>query len=209
MTIKKLDGDKVAVSAEAMQKVSATLPHYTVDEIALDASRIIMHAVRGGPMIGGDTQLQARIQCVVIEAIESVSAARPWTYRRYGSPPDKGYTITYADRLHNQEPIAFIGDSDIAQKAADAICDAHNHFIGIAKISDATAQGKLANWQPPETAPIDEEILVIATLYSMIYPEPQRVVAKKDSGNSWWAGPIPLSHVTKWMHLPETPPCGS
>lgn len=64
-------------------------------------------------------------------------------------------------------------------------------------------------WQPPETAPVGEEILVVATLYSMIYPEPRRVVAKKDSGNSWWAGPIPLSHVTKWMHLPEVTPCGN
>jgi hypothetical protein len=54
------------------------------------------------------------------------SNVRPWGYHLYGSGPEKGYTITYADRLHNNEEIAYIGDGEIAREAVTAICNAHN-----------------------------------------------------------------------------------
>ena len=49
-----------------------------------------------------------------------------WSYRRYGSPPEQGYTILVNQVGSNGEPIACLGDGDIAELAVKKICDAHN-----------------------------------------------------------------------------------
>jgi hypothetical protein len=61
-----------------------------------------------------------------------------------------------------------------------------------------------AGWQPIETAPKDgTEVLLIATRHSMLMPHPEMIVGAYRQG--WWSGPSTLSHVTHWMHLPDTP----
>ena len=42
----------------------------TIDEIALVASQDILDVIYGLPLIGGSPQKQARIQCIIIDAIE-------------------------------------------------------------------------------------------------------------------------------------------
>lgn len=50
-----------------------------------------------------------------------------WTYRRYGSEPEKGYTIiAKRPNATHGDDIAYLGDGDIAEKAAERICAAHN-----------------------------------------------------------------------------------
>jgi hypothetical protein len=56
---------------------------------------------------------------------------RVWSYRRYGSPPEKGYTIIEGSlgRLHG-DTVAFLGDGPEAGEAAHALCVAHNAAFG-------------------------------------------------------------------------------
>jgi hypothetical protein len=61
-------------------------------------------------------------------------------------------------------------------------------------------------WLPIESAPVDKEILLTATLHSMLMPKPQRVVGRKDSRGGWWStcGQT-LSHMQCWQPLPPLP----
>jgi hypothetical protein len=43
-----------------------------IDSIALKASEEIMTIVNGPMLLGGETQLKAKIQCIVIEALKQV-----------------------------------------------------------------------------------------------------------------------------------------
>jgi hypothetical protein len=61
-------------------------------------------------------------------------------------------------------------------------------------------------WLPIESAPVDKEILLTATLHNMLTPKPQRVVGRKDSRGGWWStcGQT-LSHMQCWQPLPPPP----
>jgi hypothetical protein len=70
-------------------------------------------------------------------------------------------------------------------------------------IKDRGELSSKLSWRSIETAPLDgTEVLLIATVGSMLAPNPERIVGRWERG--WW-GESPLSHVTHWMPLPEPP----
>jgi hypothetical protein len=50
--------------------------------------------------------------------------SKQWSYRRYGSPPLKGYSL-----LSGGSTIAYIGDGEEAARIVEDICEAHNSFL--------------------------------------------------------------------------------
>lgn len=68
-------------------------------------------------------------------------AALPWSYRRYGSEPDKGYTIIAKEHgATHGTPIAYLADGEVAGQAAQDICNAHNAAITAEAAQPASAQ---------------------------------------------------------------------
>lgn len=60
------------------------------------------------------------------------------------------------------------------------------------------------SWNTIDTAPVDgSEILLWATVGSLLQPKNQRVIGRYERG--WWALDKTLSHVTHWMPLEEPP----
>lgn len=83
-----------------------------------------------------DEQLDALCRTAIVALRERTSAlGEPpiWTYRRYGSPPEQGYTIV-AKRFKwepNGVPIAYLGDSPEVGKAIHELCEAHNRAMAV------------------------------------------------------------------------------
>jgi hypothetical protein len=85
-----------------------------------------------------------------------------------------------------------------AIEASARNCGAPSCVVG------AAAQGtSVSTWQPIESAPEDEDVLVIGTLYNMLVPDPHIHVAAYRRG--WWSGNRTVSHVSHWMPLPPMP----
>ena len=83
-----------------------------------------------------DEQLDAVCRTAIVALRERTSAlgeAPIWSYRRYGSPPEKGYTIVA--KQYGWEPygvpIAYLGDSPEVAKAIHELCDAHNRAVAV------------------------------------------------------------------------------
>lgn len=69
-------------------------------------------------------------------------SARYWAYRRYGSEPEKGYTIVSrgAHNTYGGSPIGYLGDGELAGIAAQEICNAHNVELFVAMRAERNAQ---------------------------------------------------------------------
>lgn len=83
-----------------------------------------------------DEQLDAVCRTAIVTLRERTSPlGEPpiWSYRRYGSPPEKGYTIVAKQYgwEPNDVPIAYLGDSPEVAKAIHELCDAHNRAVAV------------------------------------------------------------------------------
>lgn len=77
----------------------------------------------------------AAIRAALEAPAAASGAGTHWTYRRYGSEPQKGYNIValpHQGATHG-EFIANLGDGDAAGKAAEALCEAHNAALSAAR----------------------------------------------------------------------------
>ena len=91
-----------------------------VDDLNSARERV---AVTGKPSLSELTERFGSAQA------QQEPVARPfWSYRRYGSEPEKGYTIIAKRNEHatNGEPVAYLGDGPLLGDACHAICEAHN-----------------------------------------------------------------------------------
>lgn len=90
----------------------------------------------------------------IAQPVAVPDGARHWAYRRYGSEPQKGYTIVSraAGATHGGTPVAYLGDGELAGDAVQAICEAHNAAFAAVAVPDEIDPDK-APWAPAEMEP--------------------------------------------------------